>query len=98
MSVITFRFDDKKKKQAELIAESIGLPLSSVLNVLLNRFIVEKGFPFSVNAPDVSFPVFDSNDLEKSVAAAITERDSESQRPRSAYIDLEGVYHPSETR
>lgn len=98
MSVITFRFNDNKKKQAEIIAESIGLPLSSVLNVLLNRFIVDKGFPFDVNAPNVSFPVLDSNDLEKSVAAAIRERDSESTRPHSSYMDSDGVFHPSETR
>ena len=56
------------------------------------------GGSFSLNAPDISLPEFDRKGLGKSVSDVIGERNSESKCHWSAYIDSEGVYHPSETR
>lgn len=93
MATISARIDDQLKASAEEIADSIGIPLSSVINVFLRRFVVEKGFPFDVKAPDpsgaASPAVYDSGMLEDAVKRAV----SNSSRPTSpdhfTYFDPE---------
>lgn len=95
MSVVSFRINDEKKEQAELIARDIGMSLSNVLSVLLNRFIAEKGFPFSVTAPNFSQPVYDRKNIENQVLEAVKNCDSPKPELHSAYIDSDGIFHPS---
>ena len=70
MATITARIDEKTKLQAEEIASSIGLNLSSVINVFVNRFVAERGFPFAVSDPK-TVQMFDRTELTDAVAKAI---------------------------
>lgn len=51
MATISTRVDDELKTKATAIADSIGIPLSSAINVFLKRFVAENGFPFPVKDP-----------------------------------------------
>ena len=48
MATISTRVDDKMKSDAEKIADEIGIPISTAINVFLKRFIANRGFPFNV--------------------------------------------------
>lgn len=85
MATITARIDEKTKLQAEEIASSIGLNLSSVINVFVNRFVAERGFPFAVSDPK-TVQMFDRNDLTDAVTKAIRERRDVPEVPESFYI------------
>ena len=85
MATITARIDDKTKTQAEEIATSIGLNLSSVINVFINRFVAERGFPFAVADPQ-RVPMFDREELTESVIRAVKERKNTAELPDSFYI------------
>ncbi len=50
MANISTRIDDRLKANAEQIADSIGIPLSTAINIFIKRFIAENGFPFEVKA------------------------------------------------
>lgn len=52
MATVSARIDDQVKAQAEKIAEDIGIPLSSAINIFLRKFISVRGFPFDVKAND----------------------------------------------
>ncbi len=88
MAIISVRYNDDSKAQAEEIANSIGLSLSNVINIFLNRFIVERGFPFDVTAPKKQTEDFDRDELEKLVLEAIKNSPSNPQLPKSSYLDL----------
>ena len=85
MATITARIDDKTKIQAEEIASSIGLNLSSVINVFVNRFVAERGFPFAVSDPK-TVHMFDRATLSDAVSSAIKERRDVPEVPKSFYV------------
>ena len=85
MATITARIDEKTKIQAEEIATSIGLNLSSVISVFINRFVAERGFPFAVTDPMYT-PIFDRDDLTKAVTKAVMERKEVAELPESFFI------------
>lgn len=51
MATISTRLDESLKSSAEEIADSIGIPLSTAINIFLKKFIAVRGFPFEVIAP-----------------------------------------------
>lgn len=93
MATISARIDDQLKARAEEIADSIGMPLSSVINVFLRRFVVEKGFPFQVKALDmdgaVRETVFDPDMLEQAVKRAVANPTNPSPPDHFTYFDPE---------
>lgn len=86
MANVSARIDDNTKKQAEAIAAAIGISLSTAINIFLNRFIMEKGFPFAVTAISKS-TVYDAEKLEKIVQLAIKESANTNPCKKSVYID-----------
>lgn len=93
MATISARIDDQLKARAEEIADSIGIPLSSVINVFLRRFVVEKGFPFQVKALDlngaVRQTVYDSDVLEQAVKRAVADPGNPKLPDHFTYFDPE---------
>ena len=87
MSVISARTDEATKNQAEKIADSIGLSLSSVINIFLKRFIVEEGFPFDVTVPKKDKAVYNKDELEKAVISVLKSASDADRLPSSAYLD-----------
>ena len=89
MATVSARIDDQLKVRAEEVADSIGIPLSSAINIFLRRFIVEKGFPFDVKAVDVSTytPLYDPNELETLVKQAIDESSFPTGPDHFTYFD-----------
>lgn len=89
MATITARVDDCTKALAEEIAKSIGLNLSSVINVFLKRFVAERG-PFSVSDPK-SVPMFNSADLVDNVSKAIKNRSDVPNPPSFFFLFPERI-------
>lgn len=99
MATISARIDDQLKSRAEEIADSIGIPLSSVISIFLRRFIAERGFPFEVKAFEETIPTqhYDISALEAAVKRAtlnpdypvppdhLTYFDPKTQRPVTVY-------------
>jgi DNA-damage-inducible protein J len=49
---ITFRLDETLKKQAEIIYESMGLNMSSALQLFVTQTVAKGSIPFSIEADD----------------------------------------------
>ena len=49
---ITFRLDETLKKQAEIIYESMGLNMSSALQLFVTQSVSKGSIPFSIEADD----------------------------------------------
>jgi len=49
---ITFRLDDTLKKQAEIIYESMGLNMSSALQLFVTQTVAKGAIPFAIEADD----------------------------------------------
>lgn len=89
MATISARVDDQLKADAEYVAEAIGVPLSTAINVFLKRFTAERGFPFDVVAPNTAQAsrVFDRAELERSVKAAIADLNNTGHMDHFTYTD-----------
>ena len=97
MATVSTRVDDRVKAEAESIADAIGLPLSTAINIFLKRFAAAGGFPFDVIAPekidtalDLSKAHFDRDELENRMQAAVLEANIQSSKTPSnhfTYID-----------
>ena len=90
MAVISVRVEDKIKDEAEHIADSIGLTLSSVVNIFLNRFVVEQGFPFKVVAVNKESLSIDKDELTKLINQAIIDNVGKELHLKSIYPDNNG--------
>lgn len=93
MATISARIDDQLKARAEQIADSIGIPLSSAINIFLRRFVVERGFPFPVKALDEDAagpsPVYDPEFLEAAVKRAVANPENPATPDHFTYFDPE---------
>ena len=49
---ITFRLDETLKRQAEIIYESMGLNMSSALQLFVTQTVTKGSIPFSIEADD----------------------------------------------
>ena len=49
---ITFRLDETLKKQAEIIYESMGLNMSTALQIFVTQTVARGSIPFSIEADD----------------------------------------------
>ena len=49
---ITFRLDETLKKQAEIIYESMGLNMSSALQIFVTQTVAKGSIPFSIEADE----------------------------------------------
>ena len=76
MATISARVDDQLKAEAENVADAIGIPLSTAINIFLKRFSANRGFPFDVVAP-----------LESSVKAAAADLNNTGYVDHFTYID-----------
>ena len=89
MATISARVDDQLKLNAERVAEAIGIPLSTAINIFLKRFTAEQGFPFDVVAPKLKQDVSDWNpiEMERIVKAAIADPDNTGRADHFTYLD-----------
>ena len=90
MQTISTRVDDATKERAEIIADSLGLSLSAVVNVFLKRFVLINGFPFDVRVPQE--PVADwisapTDVLASLVRQGIASADAVPRVPSVTYLD-----------
>lgn len=91
MATISARVDDQVKADAESVADAIGIPLSTAINIFLKRFSVTRGFPFDVVAPNgpTSPRMFDRAEIERSVKAAVADLNNTGHMNHFTYIDPE---------
>lgn len=48
------RIEPDIKEQAEAILETLGIPVSSAINMFYRQIILQRGIPFPMKLPDVS--------------------------------------------
>lgn len=91
MATISARIDDQLKSRAEEIADSIGIPLSSVINIFLRRFIAERGFPFEVKALEDPVPsqLYEVDSLQAAVKRVTSNPDYPIPPEHFTYFDPE---------
>ena len=87
MATVSTRIDDHVKFEAEKIAEEIGIPLSTAINIFIKRFISEKGFPFYVSIKANQKPIFDASLLDESVKKAISDPNNGGLSNQFTYLD-----------
>lgn len=89
MATISARVDDQVKADAESVADAIGIPLSTAINIFLKRFSVTRGFPFDVVAPNgpTSPRMFDRAEIERSVKAAVADLNNTGHIDHFTYTD-----------
>ena len=87
MATISTRIDENLKTQAEEIADRIGIPLGTAINIFIRRFISERGFPFQVVANGKASPVLDETFLDETVRAAVADPDNTGKTPAFTYLD-----------
>jgi len=69
---ITFRLDETLKKQAEIIYDSMGLNMSSALQLFVTQTVARGCIPFIIEADDrAKHKAFILNELDKSKKEAI---------------------------
>jgi DNA-damage-inducible protein J len=88
MATISTRVDDNTKSEAELVANGIGITLSTAINVFLKQFIANNGFPFEVVAPKKETKtVINLSELNAAVKKAISNPDNPKEPDSFTYID-----------
>ena len=89
MATISTRVDDQIKSDAEKIADEIGIPVSTAINIFLKRFIANRGFPFSVVVPKsiTTVPFIDVEMLDASVKQAIADPNNLGLSHQFTYLD-----------
>ncbi len=88
MAIISTRIDDSIKLEAESIADNIGIPLSTAINIFIRKFIHEKGFPFNVTAPHYDDKkIIDEVSLDTFVKEAISNPNNKGLASQFTYVD-----------
>ncbi len=57
-SNIFTRIEPEVKKQAEIVLNALGIPMSSAITMFLRQVILQKGLPFDVKLPASAVPIF----------------------------------------
>ena len=69
---ITFRLDETLKKQAEIIYESMGLNMSTALQLFIAQTVTRGSIPFSIEADDTArYKAFVLRELAESKKEAL---------------------------
>lgn len=89
MATVSARVDDGLKNSAEDIANRIGIPLGTAVNIFLKRFVANNGFPFDVVDPTQKTPVIDFSLLDTSVKKAVADKNNVGLSNRFTYLDPE---------
>lgn len=89
MATVSTRIDDHVKLEAEKIADEIGIPLSTAINIFIKRFISDKGFPFNVMVSTKANQkaIIDENLLDASVKKAISDTNNVGLSHQFTYLD-----------
>ena len=89
MTTISARVDEALKDDAEKIANTIGLSLSSIINVFLRRFVMENGFPFELKAKPSSkvLTQMSTEDITALIKQSIRESSDIPKLPTFTYLD-----------
>ena len=48
-TILNFKTDKKLKEKAQIMAGKMGIPLSTIMNAFLKRFIIDKEITFSAS-------------------------------------------------
>lgn len=87
MATISTRIEDETKQKAERIANEIGIPLSTAINVFIKRFVANNGFPFDVNVPKQKTTIIDVNELNQAVKNAILDPNNDGLPKKFSYVN-----------
>lgn len=89
MATVSTRIDDQVKSDAEQIANEIGIPLGTAINIFIKRFVANHGFPFNVVVPmkQELLPIVDVELLDASVRKAIADPNNIGLSHQFTYLD-----------
>ena len=88
---ITFRLDETLKKQAEIIYESMGLNMSSALQLFIAQTVTKGSIPFTIEAGD-------SAKYRAYVLRELAESKKEAMEPDNILEDHDGFLHEWDAR
>lgn len=72
---ITFRLDETLKKQAELIYDSMGLNMSSALQIFVTQTVAKGSIPFTIEADEsAKYKAFVLRELADSKKEALNQK------------------------
>ncbi len=91
MATISTRIDDETKKEAERVADNIGITLSSAISIFLKQFVNNNGFPFDVVAQkkEKNDSVVNLNILDESVKKAVSDPKNSGMPSHFTFISPE---------
>ncbi|MBQ9531208.1 MAG: type II toxin-antitoxin system RelB/DinJ family antitoxin [Eubacterium sp.] len=88
MSTISTRIDEDTKKEAEVVADEIGITLSTAISIFLKQFVANNGFPFEVIAPKRDKEsVINLQFLDSAVKKAVANPNNPTKPKTLTYID-----------
>ena len=88
MSTISTRIDEDTKKEAEVVADEIGITLSTAISIFLKQFVANNGFPFEVIAPKrTKDSVINLQFLDSAVKKAVANPDNPVKPKTLTFID-----------
>ncbi len=71
MANIMFRVDPEIKEQAELVLDTVGMSMSTALNIYLRQIALYKKIPFEISMP-VSYGALTENQFDDLMENAFT--------------------------
>ena len=88
---VTFRLDETLKKQAEIIYESMGLNMSTALQLFIAQTVTRGSIPFTIEADDTAR-------YKASVLHELAESKKEALDPDTILEDHDNFMHEWETK
>lgn len=81
---VTIRVDKDVKERAEKLFSSLGMNMSTALNVFLRKAVIEDGIPFTVSTKSSEFiSGYSTNDITEAFAASIQHEFAKKQQKGS---------------
>ena len=88
VSTNTVRIDDDIHEETLRIATGLGLTFNSVVNILLRKFVAEKGFPFPLKLESETDKTVFEMDSEEFIAACKTAVANRNANPVHDFVTL----------
>lgn len=78
------RVEPEIKEQAEAILAQLGIPASTVINVLYRQIIMTKSIPFSISIPTpLCYDEMDKTAFDQIIQTGLTQAEANDSRPVS---------------
>ncbi len=89
-ATINVRVDESDKKSAEQVLKQLGMPMSTLITLLLKQVSLTKSVPFDITLPEapssVSVDQMSADEFGQMMVKAYQEAESEQGRPANEFF------------